>query len=58
MKDSVDVKKPTNPLKSVFGEAIEKAKSMGGLPSKYVGKIILNCNDGGITTIEKTETIR
>lgn len=47
-----------NPLKTVFGEAIEKAKSLGGLPGDYVGKIVLNCNNGGLTAIEKTEIVR
>ena len=50
--------KNPNSLKTVFGEAIEKAKQLGGLPANYVGKIVLNCNNGGITAIEKTETIR
>ena len=57
VSDSVKSKK-TNPLRIVFGEAIEKARKIGSLPMDYVGKIILHCNNGGVTAIEKHEMIK
>ena len=56
MKDADNTKK--HPLSAVFREAVDKAKKIGSLPADYVGKIVLNCNCGGITSIEKTETIK
>lgn len=45
-------------LKTILAEAIEKAKRLGALSDDYNGKMILNCNNGGLASIEKTEFIR
>lgn len=58
MSDNLNDLNKKNPMKVIFGEAIERVKRLGNLPVNYVGKIVLNCNNGGITSIEKTETIR
>lgn len=45
-------------LKVIMKEAVEKAKRLGVIPADYVGKMVINCNNGGLTSVEKTEVIR
>ncbi len=42
----------------VFKMALEVLKDEKIYPRSFVGKIILNCNNGGVTAIDTTDSIR
>ena len=43
---------------NVFKMALEVLKAEGIFPKAFVGKIVLNCNNGGVTAIDTTDTMR
>ena len=42
----------------VFKMALDVLKDEKIYPRSFVGKIVLNCNNGGLTAIDTTDSIR
>ncbi len=42
----------------VFKLALDVLKEEGIFPKAFVGKIVLNCNNGGVNSIDLMDTIR
>ena len=42
----------------VFKQALVILKDEKIYPKSFVGKIVINCNNGGVTAIDTMETIR
>jgi hypothetical protein len=42
----------------VFKLALDVLKEEGIFPKAFVGKIVLNCNNGGVNAIDLMDTIR
>jgi hypothetical protein len=45
-------------IKLALNETLRQLIKKGMLADNFVGKIVLNCNSGGITSVEITEVIR
>lgn len=45
-------------IKLTFNEALKQLIKKGLLAENFVGRIVLNCNSGGVTTVEMTEIIK
>jgi hypothetical protein len=45
-------------LKRIFSDAIVEARRQKLIDLSYAGKFVLNCNNGGLTEVEKMERIK